>query len=99
MTRAPDIRDEKGQALTELALVLPVLCLLLFAIVQFGIAFNHYLTLTDAVRAGARQAAIARFQADPAGFHEEQGACLCPGAHVHRPRRHRAPSDAWTPGS
>ncbi len=42
-----------------------MLALLLLAIAQFGIAFNHYLTLTDAVRAGARQAAVSRFVADP----------------------------------
>jgi Flp pilus assembly protein TadG len=56
---------EDGQATVEFALVLPVLALLLLGIVQFGIAFNHYLTLTDAVRAGARQAAVSRPVADP----------------------------------
>jgi Flp pilus assembly protein TadG len=58
-TAAP-IRDERGQALAELAIVLPVLAGLLLGILQFGIAFNHYLSLTDAVRAGARTAAVSR---------------------------------------
>ncbi|MGZ4387971.1 MAG: TadE/TadG family type IV pilus assembly protein [Gaiellaceae bacterium] len=53
-------RDERGQALAELAIVLPVLAGLLLGILQFGIAFNHYLSLTDAVRAGARTAAVSR---------------------------------------
>ena len=53
-------RDERGQALAELAIVLPVLAGLLLGIIQFGIAFNHYLSLTDAVRAGARTAAVSR---------------------------------------
>jgi Flp pilus assembly protein TadG len=57
--------DERGQAMTEVALVLPLLALLLFAVIQFGIAFNNYLTLTDAVRVGARQAAVSRKAADP----------------------------------
>ena len=57
--------NERGQALVEFALVLPLFALLLFAIVQLGIAFNHYLALTDAVRAGARTAAVSRFAADP----------------------------------
>jgi Flp pilus assembly protein TadG len=61
------LTHEDGQATAELALVLPVLTVLLFAIVQFGITFNHYLTLTDAVRAGARQAAVSRPLADPRG--------------------------------
>ncbi len=51
----------------ELALVLPVLCLVLFAIAQLGIAFNNYLVLTDAVREGARTAAVSRASADPVG--------------------------------
>ena len=52
--------------MTEFAVVLPVLVLVLFAIMQFGIAFNNYLTLTDAVRAGARVGAVSRRASDPA---------------------------------
>lgn len=51
---------EQGQAVVELAIVLPVLAALLLGILQFGIAFNHYLSLTDAVRTGARTAAVSR---------------------------------------
>jgi Flp pilus assembly protein TadG len=53
--------------MTEFALVLPILALLLFGVIQFGITFNHYLTLTDAVRAGARKAAVGRRLPDPPG--------------------------------
>ncbi len=53
-------RNEKGQAMVEFAMILPILITLVFGIIQFGIVFNHYLTLTDAVRAGARQAAVSR---------------------------------------
>ncbi len=59
--------SERGQAMTEMAIVLPILCVLLFGILQFGIVFNRYLTITDAVRAGARVAAVSRFQGDPVG--------------------------------
>jgi Flp pilus assembly protein TadG len=58
------LRREDGQAAAELALVLPILCALLLGIAQFGIAFNNYVTLTDATRTGARKAAIARFTGD-----------------------------------
>ena len=44
--------------MTEFALVLPILLFLLLAIVQFGVVFNNYVTLTDAVRAGARKGAV-----------------------------------------
>ena len=46
--------------MTEFALILPLLVVLLFGIIQFGIIFNNYVTLTDAVRAGAREAAVSR---------------------------------------
>jgi Flp pilus assembly protein TadG len=61
---ARDLRGEHGQAMTELALVMPIFAMLLLGIVQFGIAFNNYLTLTDATRAGARRAAVSRFVGD-----------------------------------
>jgi Flp pilus assembly protein TadG len=60
MQRTELLRDQKGQAMTEFAVALPVVALVLFAILQFGIAFNNYLTLTDAVRRGARVAAVSR---------------------------------------
>ena len=41
-------------------LVAPVLLLILFGIVQFGIAFKNSIVVTDAVRAGARKAAVIR---------------------------------------
>jgi Flp pilus assembly protein TadG len=56
---------QDGQAMTELAIALPVLCLLIFGVIQFGILFNHYLTLTDAARAGARKGAVSRNASSP----------------------------------
>lgn len=56
--------------MTEFALVLPILALLLFGVIQFGLVFNNYLTLTDAVRAGARKAAVGRHLSDPPGAAE-----------------------------
>ena len=53
-------KQEDGQAMVEFAIVLPVLLMLVLGIIQCGILFNHSLTLTDAVRAGARQAAVSR---------------------------------------
>lgn len=51
--------------MTEFALVLPILAILLFGVIQFGIVFNHYITLTDAVRAGARKGAVGRHLQNP----------------------------------
>jgi Flp pilus assembly protein TadG len=63
--RTIDLRSQKGQSLTEFALALPILVLLLFAVIQFGIVFNNYETLTDATRAGARKAAVGRQLPNP----------------------------------
>lgn len=48
------IRGQRGQTMTEFAIVLPIFLLLLLGIAQGGVAFNHYVQLTDATRAGAR---------------------------------------------
>jgi len=60
-------RSEKGQTMVEFAIALPILCLILFAVIQFGIVFNNYIALTDAARAGARKAAVSRQTSDPTG--------------------------------
>jgi Flp pilus assembly protein TadG len=61
-----DLKNEKGQTMAELALVLPVLLVLLLGIAQFGVVFNIRQP-DDAVRAGARKGAVSRNLADPAG--------------------------------
>jgi Flp pilus assembly protein TadG len=55
-------RDERGQALLEFALILPLLLTLLLGIVMFGIVFNQYLTLTNATATGAQLLSISRGQ-------------------------------------
>ena len=60
------LQNENGQALTEFAVIIPMLALVLFGVIQFGIVFNNYLTVTDAARAGARKGAVSINEADPA---------------------------------
>ena len=67
MTKRHNITSERGQTMTEFAIILPVLVVLLFGIIQFGIAFNNYVTITDAARAGARKAVVSRQAGNPAG--------------------------------
>jgi Flp pilus assembly protein TadG len=71
-SRRSTLRDQRGQTMTEFALVLPLLVFLLFGVIQFGIAFNNYITLTDAVRAGARKAAVSANTDAPEAVAEEQ---------------------------
>jgi Flp pilus assembly protein TadG len=61
-------RREEGQTMVEFALVMPVLLVVIFGIIQFGILYNDYISLTDATRIGARKAAVSRQTADPVGL-------------------------------
>jgi Flp pilus assembly protein TadG len=56
----PSLTAEDGQSAVEFAIVLPALMALLLGILQFGIAFSHYITVTDAARAAARKAVLIR---------------------------------------
>lgn len=52
-------RTDAGAAAVELALVLPILLLVAFGIVNFGILFSQQLTINNGVREGARRAVVA----------------------------------------
>ena len=49
---------EKGQALVEFALLVPIFLILLFAIVDFGMGFYTWITVTNSAREGARVGAV-----------------------------------------
>jgi hypothetical protein len=72
MKKRVAFHSERGQSMTEFALVLPLMVVLLFGIIQFGMTFNNYISLTDAVRAGARKGAVARHLNDPVGATVDQ---------------------------
>jgi hypothetical protein len=65
MKRRIRTHEDDGQTMVEFVLVLPILLVVLFGIVQFGITFKDYLALTDAVRAGARTAAVSGKASNP----------------------------------
>ena len=73
MTAAKHVnpRSERGQTMVEFALAMPVLCLVLFGIIQFGVLFNDYLSLTDATRVGARKGAVSRTAVEPSWGHRD----------------------------
>ena len=48
------IKKEKGQALVEMALVLPILIIILSGIIDFGWIFYNQLALSNSCREGAR---------------------------------------------
>lgn len=52
------LKQNRGQAVVETAMIMPILILLLFGIVEFGQVINQYIVLTAAAREGARTAAV-----------------------------------------
>jgi Flp pilus assembly pilin Flp len=51
-------RGEEGASLVEFALILPIVVLLLFGLIDFGLVFGSYITLHNGVNAGAREASV-----------------------------------------
>ena len=94
------LRNQDGQSMAEFALVLPILAFLLFAVIQFGIAFNNYITLTDATRAGARKASASTTRRDPNPKSHVRGSCA---QFRERPKDPRPllpiANPTWEPGS
>ena len=55
---ARDAGQDRGAAVVEFALLLPLLLFLIFGLIDFGRALNAQITLTQAAREGARMAAL-----------------------------------------
>ena len=53
-------RDERGAALVEFALVLPLLLMLLLGMLEFGKAYNYWIDTTHLANQGARWAVVNR---------------------------------------
>lgn len=59
-------RRQAGTSVVEMAIVLPLLLLLVFAIGDFGLAYTRWNSLTNAVREGARAGVVFRNPCDAA---------------------------------
>src|SRR5262249_13327910 len=68
-------RDERGQAVVEFALVLPVFLILVAGIIQFGVALNYWLDGQRIANQGARWAVVNNWPPDC-----PQGSTSCTGA-------------------
>jgi Flp pilus assembly protein TadG len=55
-------RGDRGQAVIEMALTLPLLLLVVFGIFDFGFMFQRYEVVTNAAREGARLAVLPDYQ-------------------------------------
>ena len=54
----PRGKGERGAVLVEMAFTLPILCALLFGIIDFGYAFNDWISVRQGGRDGLRQAIV-----------------------------------------
>ena len=59
------LKDDRGVSAIEFAIVAPIMLGILMGIIQFGIAMNQYLNLTNAVAQGALTLALARGTTNP----------------------------------
>ena len=52
------LKSERGQAMVEFAMIVPIFLLLVFAIVDFGMGLYSWITVTNAAREGARMGTV-----------------------------------------
>ena len=64
LIRARRKNGEKGQALVEFTLLVPIFLLLLFAIIDFGMGFYSWISVTNGAREGARLGAVLATQTE-----------------------------------
>lgn len=53
-------KNQQGQSMVELALILPIIIIILFGILEFGRIFHSYIIITNAAREGARVAVVGK---------------------------------------
>jgi len=77
-------RRERGAVAIEAALLTPLLILLFFGIIEFGMLFKDYLAVTSSVRAGARMASaeprVSSFGADAVAQVAKEGTAIDMGS-------------------
>ena len=59
-------RDSRGASAVEFALVAPILFLVMFGIIQYGLWFNDSLNTRQGVREAARMGVVANYGTNPA---------------------------------
>jgi Flp pilus assembly protein TadG len=96
--RYPNTRSDAGQAFVEFALVLPILCVLLFGIIQFGITYNNYVTITDAARAGARKGAVSRNLGAPSASSATENQVRSSASDLDQSKLEVTVTSGWNPG-
>ena len=63
--RRRSVRDERGQALVEFVLILPIFLVITFGVIEFGKAFNYWIDSTHLANEAVRYAAVNRWPTCP----------------------------------
>lgn len=79
-------QDARGAVLVELTLVIVLFSLLLFGIIEFGVAYNDYISVRNGSREAARLAVVDDVKGAPS--------CTINGTSVTPPANPASPSDA-----
>ena len=92
-------KENRGQSFVEFAFIMPFLVFLVLGIVQFGRAWHNYLSITDAARVGAREAATHRTTACATASTKINSMGIIPaGSTTHRRNAQLRPHISPAPG-
>ena len=75
MARHKALQRDKAQSLVEFALIVPMLLILVFGIIDFGLGLRAYISVASATREGARYASVG----NPPGTFSTGGSGECNG--------------------
>jgi Flp pilus assembly protein TadG len=92
-------RSQRGQAMVEFAIIVPILLTVLLGIMQLGVVYNNWVTLTDAARAGARKGAVCRSGCTPSASTAVTNAVKASAADLNQSNLGVTVTSTWAQGS
>jgi Flp pilus assembly protein TadG len=90
---------ERGQSMVEFAIIVPVLLTVVLAILQLGVVYNNWVTLTDAARAGARKGAVCRSGCNPSASAATVDAVKKSAANLNQAKLGVSVTSTWVQGT
>jgi Flp pilus assembly protein TadG len=92
-------RGQRGQAMVEFAIIVPILLTVLLGIMQLGVVYNNWVTLTDAARAGARKGAVCRSSCSPSATAATTSAVQASAANLNQSKLGVTVTSTWAQGA
>ena len=90
---------QRGQAMVEFAIIVPILLTVLLGIMQLGVVYNNWVTLTDAARAGARKGAVCRSGCSPSASTATTNAVKASAADLNQSKLGVTVTSTWAQGA